>query len=47
MRRLWWEALMVRRPHLVALIQEMEMTDECGDTYLVRGEAIGFAPIPG
>lgn len=33
--------------HLVALNQEMEITDERGDTYLVRGEAIGFAPIPG
>jgi hypothetical protein len=33
--------------HLCALDQEIEVTDERGDTYLVRGEAIGFAPIPG
>jgi hypothetical protein len=25
----------------------MEVTDERGDTYLVRGEAVAFAPIPG
>lgn len=33
--------------HLAPLSQEIEVTDENGDTYLVRGEAIGFAPIPG
>jgi len=33
--------------HLAPLAQEMEITDEHGDTYLVRGEAIAFAPIPG
>jgi hypothetical protein len=32
---------------LAPLAQEIEVTDERGDTYIVKGEAIGFAPIPG
>jgi hypothetical protein len=37
-----------RHPILPApLAQEIEITDERGDTYLVRGEAIAFAPLPG
>jgi hypothetical protein len=33
--------------HLAPLAQEIEVTDERGERYLVRGEAIAFAPIPG